>query len=445
MGLLTGQNTPRFSQYTADQFVGTGSQTIFTLSRTPPTASSLIVTIEGVKQHSNTYSITSNQIIFSEAPPSGSSIECIAIGTQGPSVVPSDNSVTNSKLTDNAVTAGKLSAGSVTQSKLDIGVAADGTGAMHLPAGSTAQRPSNPAVGYTRFNTTLSAVEYYATSGWIGIGVLDGSSSAAAAPSAAYIKSITGTTVSGYYWIKNSAMSYPVQVYCDMSYDSGGYMLLAYGYVASTSDSASNYAIPNLNHDGSAWAYSAESRASTNGLVASPNSQKSALLLAKNSTNVIMAAGNNPSSGGIDNYAYVYKIQIPNPTALTFNNHSYYYNSSMTNSGAITVTGLKGETGTWTRYTIVEALGASWGDSYPSGYGFIESTSPKNASWNNGPFFPSIHSGSRSPAANNAVVVSSSPDIGVNGYGAGARSYTYRGWYTAGGTGYTGQTSIWVK
>jgi hypothetical protein len=118
----------------------------------------------------------------------------------------------------------------------------------------------------------------------------------------------------------------------------------------------------------------------------------------------------------------------------------------MTNTSGFTVTGLKGDTGTWTRYTIKEAVGASWGDSYPTGYGVVETTTPKNGTWDYGPFFPSIHSGSRNVAPSNPTVVSSSPDIGVNGYTAGAQSYTYRGWYGAGiAHGQTGQTSIWVK
>lgn len=319
------------------------------------------------------------------------------------------------------------------------------TGYFDLPSGTTAQRPGSANTGNFRYNSEVNAPEYYNGTTWLSLGTLDGSTENRAAPSALYLRNTVGLTTSGVYWIKTPNMTQAVQVYCDLSYDNGGYMLLAYGYVASANDSSSNRAIPNLNHDGTAWSYTPTSRASANGLVLSPNSQKSALLLAKSSTTMIMAAGGNPSSGGIDGYSYVYRFPIPDPTALTFNNHSYYYNSSMTNV-SVTVTGLKGDTGTWTRYTIKEAIGASWGDSYPSGYGCIENSTPKNANWDYGPFFPSIHSGSRSPAASNPTVVTSSPDIGVNGYGVGAQSYTYRGWYGAGiGVNQTGQTSIWVK
>jgi hypothetical protein len=319
------------------------------------------------------------------------------------------------------------------------------TGYFDLPSGNTSQRPGSANAGNFRYNAEVGAPEYYNGTTWLSLGTLDGSTENRAAPSALYLKNTVGLTTSGVYWIKNSLMTQAVQVYCDLSYDGGGYMLLAYGYVATTSDSSSNRAIPNLNHDGTTWSYTPGSRASSNGLVLSPSLQKSALLLAKSSTTMIMAAGSNPSSGGIDGYSYVYRFAIPDPAALTFNNHSYYYNSSMTNV-AVTVTGLKGDTGTWSRYTIKEAIGASWGDSYPTGYGCVETSTPKNGTWDYGPFFPSIHSGSRNIAPSNPTVVSSSPDIGVNGYTAGAQSYTYRGWYGAGiGVNQTGQTSIWVK
>lgn len=332
--------------------------------------------------------------------------------------------------------------------KLNVGgsVICASNDAITIPVGNTAQRPVTATAGQLRFNTDGNGPEYYNGTTWLGLGSLDGSTENRAAPSATYLRDVVGLTTSGVYWIKNTSMSQAVQVYCDLSYDGGGYMLLAYGYVANTGDNSLNKAIPNLNHDGTAWSYTPTSRASQNGLVLSPSSQKSALLLAKASTTMIMAAGGDPSSGGIDGYSYVYKFGIPSPSALTFNNHSYYYNGSMTNSGAITVTGLKGDIGTWTRYTITEAIGASWTDSYPAGYGCVESTGPKSGQWDYGPFFPSIHSGSRNVAPTNPTVVSSSPDIGVNGYTAGAQSYTYRGWYGAGiGVNQTGQTSIWVK
>ena len=112
----------------------------------------------------------------------------------------------------------------------------------------------------------------------------------------------------------------------------------------------------------------------------------------------------------------------------------------------VTVYGLKGETGTYTgKQLLTESLGTSWGDSYPTGYGpvTIASDTVRSGTWNSGPHFPSIHSGSRNNARGNPI--SSSPDLGFNGFFEGESHYTYRGWYTATGNGYTGQMSIWFR
>lgn len=179
MPLLTGQNAPRFSQYTADQFTGNGVLTTFTLSRTPPSPAALIVTIDGVKQHSNTYSIGTNQLIFSEAPPSGSIVEAIAIGSQGLAFEVPDAGVTTQKLAplavttdkilDSAITTNKILDGSVTPVKYEAIAGANGTGAMRSPTGTTAQRPANGVLsnGMRRFNSSLGREEYYLNTFWV--------------------------------------------------------------------------------------------------------------------------------------------------------------------------------------------------------------------------------------------------------------------------------------
>lgn len=164
MGLLTGINAPRYSQYTADQFTGNGSTTTFPLSRTPPSPASIIVTIDGVKQHSNTYSIGTNQIIFSEAPPNGAIVEAIAIGTQGIAY----------ELTDSSVTASKIAASAVTKTKYDVD--GSGGGGLALPAGTSAARPSATLMnGIVRFNEETSIVEAYhgPVLGWVALSNLN--------------------------------------------------------------------------------------------------------------------------------------------------------------------------------------------------------------------------------------------------------------------------------
>lgn len=45
----------------------------------------------------------------------------------------------------------------------------DNTGSAILPAGTTAQRPGSPAVGYIRFNTELGIIEQYNGTLWSAV------------------------------------------------------------------------------------------------------------------------------------------------------------------------------------------------------------------------------------------------------------------------------------
>lgn len=69
------------------------------------------------------------------------------------------------------------------------------TSYFDLPAGTTAQRPSNPNVGYVRFNTTLDQLEQYTSEGWQGISAPPVTSSVS--PTTFNGESGTSFTVSG--------------------------------------------------------------------------------------------------------------------------------------------------------------------------------------------------------------------------------------------------------
>lgn len=118
--------------------------------------------------------------------------------------------------------------------------------------------------------------------------------------------------------------------------------------------------------------------------------------MGNNARYMIMAVGNNPATGGIDQHAYVYRISLENnPHNITFVNHNRYNGGQMGRMHVreFVVEALKGESGTYLRYALGEALGVTWADSYPTRYGFNEQNAP-NAFFSKGPFFPSVHSGS---------------------------------------------------
>ena len=68
---------------TENTFTGTGSQTTFTLSQTPPSRESLLVTVDGVVQPTAEYTLSSANLILSEAPASGARIRVLMLGVAG--------------------------------------------------------------------------------------------------------------------------------------------------------------------------------------------------------------------------------------------------------------------------------------------------------------------------------------------------------------------------
>jgi hypothetical protein len=62
-----------------ENFVGTGSQTVFTLATAPFNENSTQIYINGVYQQKNTYTVVNTAITFSEAPPFTSTIEIIYV------------------------------------------------------------------------------------------------------------------------------------------------------------------------------------------------------------------------------------------------------------------------------------------------------------------------------------------------------------------------------
>ena len=218
-------------------------------------------------------------------------------------------------------------------------------------------------------------------------------------------------------------------------------MLASYGYVASASSSSKNKAIPNMNNP-MGYAWRPDQRAGRNGVINLPHG---AVMMARGATYMNMAAGNNPTTG-IDQYKYVYKIDLrQNSYRITFANHNRYHGAVGANGipkmhvTDFLVIGLKGDIGIFKRFALGESLGVTYGDSYPTGYGFYN-IGAAYSSFSKGPFFPSVHSGDGHKSCASTPCETYQPDISQ-----GSESYVHKGWYTATGTGKTGQTSIWFK
>jgi hypothetical protein len=73
-------------------FTGNGSNTAFTLSSTPIDENHVLVTVYGVVQHKSTYSISTDTLTFSEAPPDSAPVEAVVFagGAKGEKGIPGE-------------------------------------------------------------------------------------------------------------------------------------------------------------------------------------------------------------------------------------------------------------------------------------------------------------------------------------------------------------------
>ena len=106
--------------------VGNGSTTpIATLDYTVPTASSIIVTLDGVTQVPTTdYTATGTTLTFTSTVASPIAILVVFLGRSLDIGTPADNTVTNAKMANNSVDSAELVAGSVDDAHLATGITA---------------------------------------------------------------------------------------------------------------------------------------------------------------------------------------------------------------------------------------------------------------------------------------------------------------------------------
>ncbi|MDP6584024.1 MAG: hypothetical protein QF535_05165 [Anaerolineales bacterium] len=89
-----------------------------TLTWTPPNELSLIVTINGVKQHEDAYSVSGTTLTLTSALVAEDKLEVIGINDLGTTITPAQNSVTNEHITNSAaIDATKVADGTVTSTE----------------------------------------------------------------------------------------------------------------------------------------------------------------------------------------------------------------------------------------------------------------------------------------------------------------------------------------
>jgi len=89
-----------------------------TLTWTPPTEQSLIVTINGIKQHEDAYSVSGTTLTLSSPLVATDKLEVIGINDIGTTITPAQNSVDTDKIANNAVTTAKIADDQITSAKI---------------------------------------------------------------------------------------------------------------------------------------------------------------------------------------------------------------------------------------------------------------------------------------------------------------------------------------
>jgi len=102
-------NIPTSATFAIDSFNGDNSTVNFTLREAPVTTASILVFVGGIRQHTDTYSLSSTTLTFSEAPPTGTNnIQVLFLGLGASPHIPSDFSVSTVKIQTNAITGDKI-------------------------------------------------------------------------------------------------------------------------------------------------------------------------------------------------------------------------------------------------------------------------------------------------------------------------------------------------
>jgi hypothetical protein len=229
-----------------------------TLTWTAPNEQSLIVTINGVKQHEDAYSVSGTTLTLTSALISTDKLEVIGINDIGTTITPAEGSVTNEHISTSAAiatskisglatsattdttNASNIASGTLATARLGSGTASATTflrgDSSWASAGTTvsASAPGSPSQGDWWDDTTNKALKYYdGTQWWTMKSFQNGSDAASAVTSDTPITSLLeargesdGSITAGIYWFKNGqGGTYTTPTYLS-NYDSKTWMLV---------------------------------------------------------------------------------------------------------------------------------------------------------------------------------------------------------------------------
>ena len=124
-GIAPGSAAPGGSSLGYDDFVGDGTTTIYTISSTVLSSSSVNVFIDGVYQSKDNYTASGTTVTFSTAPPLLSHIEIVAYGVNNVGSINATNTIFNAAISGSINRTAQAKMAEV-PSVLDFGAIGDG-------------------------------------------------------------------------------------------------------------------------------------------------------------------------------------------------------------------------------------------------------------------------------------------------------------------------------
>ena len=107
-------NLPKTANFAVDTFSGDNTTVNFTLRDAPATTSAILVFVGGIRQQTDSYTLSGTTLQFTEAPPTGTNnIQVLFLGIGTTTTVPADGTVSTIKIANQAVTGDKVAVASL--------------------------------------------------------------------------------------------------------------------------------------------------------------------------------------------------------------------------------------------------------------------------------------------------------------------------------------------